>query len=71
MYGIDNSVKLFPDVFINCLIDVAGFKKSQIQMSIYYKYASDGYNIVVLSYIDDCVFWYTYEELGKCLWIHL
>ena len=34
-------------------------------MSIYYKYASNGSKLVVLSYVDDCVFWYTYEELGK------
>ena len=34
-------------------------------MSIYYKYAPDGYKIVVLSYVDDCVYWYTNEDLGK------
>ena len=34
-------------------------------MSIYYKYAPDGTNIVVLSYVDDCVYWYTNEALGK------
>ena len=34
-------------------------------MSIYYKYAPDGSNIVVLSYVDDCVYWYTNEDLGK------
>ena len=34
-------------------------------MSIYYKYAPDGSNIVVLSCVDDCVYWYTNEELGK------
>ena len=36
-------------------------------MSIYYKYATDGSNLVVLSYVDDCVYWYTYEELG--IWL--
>ena len=35
-------------------------------MSIYYKYAPDGSNIVVLSDVDDCVYWYTNEDLGKC-----
>ena len=35
-------------------------------MSIYYKYAPDGSKIVVLSYVDDCVYWYTNEDLGKC-----
>ena len=34
-------------------------------MSIYYKYAPDGSKLVVLSYVDDCVYWYTSEELGK------
>ena len=34
-------------------------------MSIYYKYAPDGSKIVVLSYVDDCVYWYTNENLGN------
>ena len=34
-------------------------------MSIYYKYAPDGSKIVVLSYIDDCVYWYTNEDIKK------
>ena len=34
-------------------------------MSIYYKYAPDGTKCFVLSYVDDCVYWYTYEALGK------
>ena len=34
-------------------------------MSIYYNYALDGSKIVVLSYVDDCVYWYTTEDLGK------
>ena len=34
-------------------------------MSIYYKYAPDGSEIFVLSYVDDCVYWYTNEDLGK------
>ena len=34
-------------------------------MSIYYKYAPDEYNIVVLSYVDDCVYWYTKGDTGK------
>ena len=32
-------------------------------MSVYYKYATDGSNLVVLSYVYYCVYWYTYEEL--------
>ena len=34
-------------------------------MSIYYNYAPDGSKIVVLSYVDDCVYWYTNEYPGK------
>ena len=34
-------------------------------MSIYYKYAPDGYKIVVLSYVDDFFYWYTNEYIGK------
>ena len=34
-------------------------------MSIYYKYALDGSNVFVLSYVDDCIYWYTNEDLGK------
>ena len=34
-------------------------------MSVYYKYAPDGSRLVVLSYVEDCAYWYTYEELGN------
>ena len=34
-------------------------------MYISYKYAPDGSKIVVLSYIDDFVYWYTNEDIGK------
>ena len=34
-------------------------------MYIYYKYASDGSKIVVLSYVDDCVYCYTSEAPVK------
>ena len=34
-------------------------------MSIYYKYEPYGAKIVILSYVDDCIYWYTYEALGK------
>ena len=34
-------------------------------MSIYYKYASDGAKIVVLSYVDDFFYWYNSEAFGK------
>ena len=34
-------------------------------MSIYYKYAPDGSKIIVIYYFDDCVYWYTNEDIGK------
>ena len=34
-------------------------------MSIYIKYAPYGTKIVVLYYVDDCVYWYISEALGK------
>ena len=34
-------------------------------MSIYYKYAPYVSYFFVLSYVDDCVYWYTNEDLGK------
>ena len=34
-------------------------------MSIYYNYVLYGTKIVVLSYVDDFVYWYTSEAIGK------
>ena len=64
MYGITNSGKLFAYELTECLLE-AGFIQYQYQMSIYYNYAPDGTKIVVLYYFDDCVYWYTYEDIGK------
>ena len=64
MYVMTNSGKLFTDGFIERFIE-SGFIKFQPQMSIYYKYAPGGIIIVVLSYVDDCVYWYTFEAIGK------
>ena len=64
MYGMTNSGKLFADDLTEWLIE-AGFIQSKFQMSIYYKYIPDGSKIVVLSYVDDCVYRYTNEDLGK------
>ena len=33
-------------------------------MSIYFKYTPDGSKIVIVSYVDDCVYWYINEALG-------
>ena len=71
MYGITNSENIFAHELTNWLIYEAGFKKSKRQMSIYYTYAPDESKLVVLSYVDDCVYWYTSEELGIFLCIHL
>ena len=64
MYGMTNSGKLFAVELTEWLIE-EGFVQSQYQMSIYYKYAPDKSKIVVLSYVDDCVYWYTKGYLGK------
>ena len=63
-YGMTNSGKVFAGELTEWLIE-AGLIQSQCQMSIYYKYAPDGSKIVVLSYIDDCFYWYTNEDHGK------
>ena len=34
-------------------------------MCIYYKYAPDKSKTFVLSYVDDFVYWYTNEDIGK------
>ena len=64
MYGMTNSGKFFADELKEWLLE-AGFIQSQCQMSIYYKYAPDGYKFFVLSYVDSCVYWYTNEDIGK------
>ena len=64
MYGMNNSGKLFSDELTEWLIKEV-FVQSQLQMSIYYKYAPDGSKIFVLSYVDDCVYCYTNEDLVK------
>ena len=63
MYGMNNSGKLFDHEFTEWLLE-KGFIQSQCQMSIYYKYALDRTKIVVLSYEDDCLYWYTNEDIG-------
>ena len=64
MYGMTNSGKLFADEMTGWIIE-EGFVQSLCQMSIYYKYAPDGSKIFVLSYVDDCVYWYTNEDIEK------
>ena len=64
VYEMTNSGKLFADELKYWLIE-AGFIQSQCHMSIYYKYAKYGTKTVVLSYVDGCVYCYTYEAIGK------
>ena len=59
-----NSGKLFSDELTEWLLE-ADFIQYQFQMSIYYKYAPDGTKIVVLSYVEEFLCWYTYEAFGK------
>ena len=59
-----NSGKLFDDELPEWLLE-AGFIQSEYQMSIYYKYALYGTKVVVLSYVNECVYWYNSEALGK------
>ena len=63
MYGMTNSGKLFSDELTYWLLE-AGIIQSQCQMYIYYNY-SPYRKIVILSYVDDCVYCYTSETLGK------
>ena len=63
VYGMTNSVKLFSDELTNWLIVKEGFKQSQWGKK--YKCATDGSNLVVLSYVNTCVYWYTSEEIGQ------
>ena len=65
MYVMNNSGKLFADEFTDWLINKAGLKQSQYQISIYYKYALYLTKIIVLVYVYDCVYWYTPEAIVK------
>ena len=62
---MNNSGKPFDYEINNRMIYVGGFKQSKCQMYIYYKYSTYGNKLFVLSYVDNCIFWHTYEELGE------
>ena len=64
MYGMTNSGSLFSDDLTGWLLE-SGFIQPQCQMSIYYKYEPDGTNVFFKSHVDDCVYWYTSEDIGK------
>ena len=59
-----NSGKLFADDLTEWLIE-AGLIQYQCQISMYYKYAPDGVNIVVQYSVNDFFYWYTSEALEK------
>ena len=64
MYGMNNFEKLFADELTEWLLE-ARFIQSLCQMYIYYKYAPYGTKVVFLSYVYNCVYCYTYEDIGK------
>ena len=65
MYVMTNYVNIFDNELNNWLIYEEVFKQLQCKISIYYKYESDGSNLFVLSYVNDCVYWYTYDGTGN------
>ena len=65
IYGINNYRNIFADELTNWLIYKSGFNQSKFQITVYHKYAPDGSKLGVLYYVDDCVYWYKYEEPGK------
>ena len=64
VYGMTNFGNLFDNELTEWLLETY-FILYQCKMYIYYKYAPDGSKIVVLSYVNDCVYWYTSEAIGK------
>ena len=62
IYGMTNSGKLFDDKLTKWLLEGV-FIQYQCQVYIHYKYAPYRTIIFVLSYVDDCVYWYIYETL--------
>ena len=61
---MNNSGGLFFDQLTEWLLE-AGFIQYKYQMSIYYNRAPYGTNIVVLYYVDYCLYWYTSDDIGK------
>ena len=65
MCDMNNSGKISSDEHNNFLIDKLGYNQSKYRIYVYYKYAPDGSKLVLLSYVDECIYWYKYEELGN------
>ena len=64
IYGMTNSGKLFSGELTEWLLE-SGFIQYKFQISIYFNYAPDGTNMFLVYYVDDCVYWYISESLGK------
>ena len=64
MYGMTNYGNLFSGEITKWVLE-AYFIQYQYHMSIYYKYAPDETICFVFSYVDDDLYWYNYEALGK------
>ena len=60
-----NCGKCFADELTNCLIYETGFNQSKFKVSVYYNFSTYGSKIVVLSYVDYCVYWYMSEKPGN------
>ena len=65
MYGMTHYGKLIPDELTNWMIDEWGFKQFKFKMFVYCKYSPESSKLVVLSYVDECVYWYKSYEIRK------
>ena len=61
MYVMTDSGDLFANELTNWLIEYSSLNQFKYQIYVYYKYVRDGSKLVVLSYFDDCVYWYRSE----------
>ena len=62
---MNNDGKLFADETINWLMNEVDFNQSKFKTYLYNNYTPDGYKLVVLSYVDECVYWYKSYEIRK------
>ena len=65
IYHMDISGKISAGKLINWMIYEARFKQSECQISIQHKYEPNVSRLVVLYYVNDCVYWCLCEEIGK------
>ena len=62
VYGITDYGKVFADDLTEWLLE-SGLIQYQCQMSICYNSSPDGKILFLKSYVDDCVYQYTYKDL--------